>query len=121
MFRVIIAMPREFKDYALLQRTMDRLLANVHDGIVIVCGKDACIGDLGVRYAQERRYLLQDFPSDSERYGPAADYVRNLEMADVADAVVAFWDEENRVVKHMLDVGEQHGLKTRVVRYVPFG
>lgn len=38
MFRVIIAGGRDFNNYPGLAQTMDRLLANVTDEIVIVCG-----------------------------------------------------------------------------------
>ena len=38
MFRVIIAGGRDYNNYAQLERAMDRLLSNITDEIVIVCG-----------------------------------------------------------------------------------
>lgn len=38
MFRVIVAGGRDFNNYAGLAQKLDKLLANVTDEIVIVCG-----------------------------------------------------------------------------------
>ena len=38
MFRVIIAGCRDFNDYELLERSMDKLLVNITEDIAVVCG-----------------------------------------------------------------------------------
>ena len=38
-------------------------------------------------------------------------------MADVADAVIAFWNGESHGTKHMIDIAEEKGLKTKVINY----
>ena len=38
-------------------------------------------------------------------------------MAQVADAVIAFWDGESHGTKHMIDIAEEKGLDKRVVNY----
>lgn len=116
MFRVILSVPREFRNYALLCQTMDKLLAQIHDHIVIVCGQDACLDNLCEKYAHERHYKLHLFPSDWERWGDAADYIRNEEMGDAADALVAFFDGKCRQVKQMIDIGHRNGLNVRTVK-----
>ena len=104
MFRVIIAGGRDFADYTLLSKTMDEYLSSISDDISIVCGQARGADTLGEQYAKER-------------YGKAAGYIRNTEMAKNADALVAFWDGASFGTKHMIATAEQLHLDVHVVRY----
>ena len=115
MFRVIVACGQDFQDYPRLQRTMDRLLANVHEEIMIVSGQQCGLSSPAEQYAKERRHSVRVVPSLHDKYGPAADYVRNLEMVDCADALIAFWDSQNECVKHMIEMAQNKKLNIRVI------
>lgn len=117
MFRVIIAGGRDFANYALLSKTMDEYLSEVTDDIFIVCGQSRGADTLGEQYAKEHGYNVQYFPAEWKRYGKAAGYIRNTEMANNADALVAFWDGHSLGTKHMIATAEQNHLKIHVVRY----
>lgn len=117
MFRVIIAGSRDFSDYIRLRNTMDYLLQNKTDDICIVCGEARGADALGRRYAEERGYKILSFPANWEEHGRKAGYLRNVEMAKNADALVAFWDGESRGTKHMIDISRKHGLQIRIIRY----
>jgi hypothetical protein len=119
MYKVIIAGTRTFNDYALLQREVDEALREMNpDGapIKIVSGGARGADKLGERYARERGYALEIYPADWERYGKRAGYIRNKEMAEVADALIAFWDGESRGTRMMIGLAQDHGLDVRVVR-----
>lgn len=117
MFRVIIAGSRGFGDYIRLKNTMDHLLQNKTDDICVVCGEARGADALGRRYAEERGYKILSFPANWEEHGRKAGYLRNVEMAKNADALVAFWDGESRGTKHMIDISRKHGLQIRIIRY----
>ncbi len=117
MFRVIIAGGRDFKDYALLSSTMNHLLSNIKDDIAVVCGKARGADTLGEQYAKEHGYMVQYFPADWKRYGKAAGYIRNTEMAKNADALLAFWDGHSLGTRHMIEIARKHGLNVRIKRY----
>ena len=38
-------------------------------------------------------------------------------MAEVADALIAFWDGQSRGTKSMIDLAKRKGLQLAVVRY----
>lgn len=117
LFRVIIAGTREFRDYGTLRDTCNRLLAEkqrTHD-IVVVSGTARGADSLGERYARERGYQLRRFPADWERYGKAAGYRRNSQMADNADALIAFWDGQSRGTKNMIEMAKKKKLEIRIV------
>lgn len=117
MFRVIIAGGRDFGDYPLLSGTMDNLLRNITEEIVVVCGQARGADTLGEQYAKERGYRVDYYPADWKRYGKRAGYLRNEQMARNADALVAFWDGESRGTKLMIELAKKYGLKVRVQRY----
>lgn len=118
MFRVIIAGGREFDDYEYLKKTMDYLLHNITEEIFVVCGMARGADTLGERYAKERGYEIHYFPADWDKHGKSAGYIRNREMAENADALVAFWDGKSRGTKNMIMLARQQGLKVRVIYYL---
>lgn len=117
MFRVIIAGGRLFDDYIYLKESMDYLLQNINDEIIVVCGKARGADTLGEKYAKERGYVINYFPADWDKHGKAAGYIRNEEMAKNADALVAFWDGKSRGTKNMIELANQYGLRVRVRKY----
>lgn len=117
MFRVIIAGGRNFTDYELLKATMDKLLCNITDEITIVCGQAKGADTIGEQYAKEKGYAVAYYPANWKQYGKRAGYLRNEQMAQKADALVAFWDGESRGTKHMIDLAKRCGLKVRVKKY----
>ena len=117
MFRVIIAGGRDFQDYDLLTKTMDRLLSNIKDDIEVVCGMARGADTLGEQYAIERGFSVRYFPADWNRYGKSAGFIRNAEMAENADALVAFWDGQSHGTRNMIETATSRGLKVRVKRY----
>lgn len=117
MFRVIIAGGRDFSDYQLLRKKMDILLSEVADEIVIVCGMARGADRLGEQYAKAKDFRIDYYPANWGKYGKRAGYIRNEQMAQNADALVAFWDGKSRGTKHMIETAQKSGLKIRVIYY----
>lgn len=117
MFRVIIAGTRTFDDYELLKKTMDHLLQNIDDEIIVICGEARGADTLGKKYAKERGYKVRSFPANWELYGKKAGMIRNRRMAMAADALVAFHDGVSPGTKNMIEEAKARGLKVRVKRY----
>ena len=45
---------------------------------------------------------FEDISADWDYYGKAAGFIRNIEMADNADALIAFWDNKSKGTGHMI-------------------
>lgn len=114
--KVIIAGGRDFNDYELLKDKCDKIL-NSQIEITIVSGGANGADYLGEKYAKEREYELIIFPADWNKYGKSAGPIRNTQMAENSDALIAFWDGKSRGTKHMIDVATKLGLKVRIVNY----
>ena len=116
-FRVIVAGGRDFSDYEYLRNSLDFLLQNVTGPIVIVSGTARGADKLGEQYAAERGYAVLRFPADWDRFGKAAGYIRNEQMAKNADALVAFWDGKSKGTLNMIDVANKYGRLVRIKQY----
>jgi hypothetical protein len=115
-FKVIIAGGRDFSDYQLLVEKCDKYLAN-KTNIEIVSGTAKGADSLGERYAKDKGYSVKTFPADWAAFGKRAGYLRNEQMANYANALIAFWDGESRGTKHMIDIATEKGLLVKVTPY----
>lgn len=118
--KIIIAGGRDFKDYMLLKNKCDYYLSKAisnEDEIIIVSGTANGADKLGEKYAKEKGYAIERHPAKWNELGKRAGYIRNKEMAEVSDALIAFWDEKSRGTKHMIDLATKKNLHVRVVNY----
>ncbi len=120
MIRVIIAGSRTFNDYPFLESKLDFLFSKAierGEEIIIISGKAKGADSLGERYALDRGFSVEEYPAEWERYGKSAGYRRNVQMAEVATHLVAFWDGQCRGTKHMIDIANERNLIVRVITY----
>lgn len=121
-YRVIIAGSRSFNDYKLLQSKCDKILQNIQKehNIIIVSGTARGADRLGERYAQERQYQVERYPADWKRFSLSAGPIRNREMADHADALIAFWDGISRGTTNMIRTAQKGGLSVRIIPFTNY-
>lgn len=119
IYKIIIAGGRDFMDYNLLKEKVNKILQEkkVTHKIVIISGCARGADTLGLRYASENAFDVEEYPADWDKYGKKAGYVRNVEMAENADALIAFWDGKSKGTKHMIDIATERNLPIRVIRY----
>lgn len=116
-YRLVIAGSRDFNDYTLLSKAVDKHLGDKVDNakIIIISGTAPGADQLGERYAKERGYKLECYPADWGHYGKAAGPVRNMNMANVADDVIVFWDGESSGTKNMIETAKAKNIPCTVV------
>lgn len=117
MLRVIIAGGRDFNNYELLKKTTNEFLSNFDEEPCIVCGRARGADTLGEKFAREYGYKIRYFPADWNTYGKAAGFIRNTEMADNADALIAFWDGKSSGTKHMIETAQRKHIDVHVEMY----
>lgn len=112
--KVIIAGGRDFSDYETLSSNCDRILQNVKK-VEIISGRCSGADELGERYARERGYKIKLFPAQWGTLGRKAGPIRNKQMAEYSDALIAFWDGESKGTGGMIGLAEENGLQINVV------
>lgn len=114
--KVIIAGGRDYNPYNGII-PLKRFLSKVGlvDNLELVSG--TAKGADQIPYLMGSGYVVKEFPADWAKNGKAAGYIRNAEMADYADYLVAFWDGNSRGTKNMIEVAKRKGLKVKVFKY----
>jgi predicted Rossmann fold nucleotide-binding protein DprA/Smf involved in DNA uptake len=118
-FKVIIAGSRGFSNYKLLREQCNKFLREKRktSNIIVVSGHARGADTLGEKYAQDEGFTLEIYPAQWKKVGKRAGYRRNEQMAEVADALIAFWDGSSKGTKHMIDIMNEKNLLVRVVEY----
>lgn len=68
----------------------------------VVCGDAAGADSLGASWAQKNNIPVKHFTANWEMYGKTAGHIRNAEMAEYADGLIAFWDGKSKGTKNMI-------------------
>lgn len=71
---------------------------------------------IGEFYAEVHGIPVQLFPADWSKHGRMAGPIRNRQMAENAEALIAVWDGKSRGTQHMIKTANQKGLKVFVHR-----
>jgi predicted Rossmann fold nucleotide-binding protein DprA/Smf involved in DNA uptake len=114
--KVIIAGGREFSNFQLMFEKCEEILKEIED-VEIVSGTARGADKMGEHYAGLKKFDVKKFPADWNKYGKAAGYVRNKEMAEYADMLIAFWDGKSSGTKSMIDLATERNLEVFVVNY----
>jgi hypothetical protein len=69
----------------------------------VVSGKAAGVDSIGEVWALEHGIPIKEFPADWSRFGKRAGHIRNAQMGDYSDALIAIWDGESRGTANMID------------------
>lgn len=97
--KIIIAGGRDFNNYYILEKVLNSFKELIDE---VISGDARGADELGARWATSNNIHVNHFPADWDYYGKAAGFIRNIEMADNADALIAFWDNKSKGTKHMI-------------------
>lgn len=117
--RVIIAGGRDFNNYKILCKVCDHMLSK-QNNIEIISGGANGADKLGEKYANERGYKIKQFLAKWDLYGKSAGFIRNEQMAEYGEALIAFWDESSKGTEHMIELAKKYELKIKISSYDKF-
>ena len=124
MYKIIVAGSRDFNDYELLKLEINNFITNCENNlnasnnkIEIISGNARGADKLGEKYAKEYNYSCSIKPADWNKYGKRAGYLRNADMAQEANALIAFWDGKSKGTNHMIQLAKQANLTIKIVLY----
>lgn len=108
---VIVAGSRSIQD-VLTAAGQQRIVFNAIDNSPfdpseIVSGTARGVDQLGEEYAEEHGLDIERFPANWEEHGRQAGPIRNTEMAEYADALVAIHVNDSRGTADMIDTATE--------------
>lgn len=116
MTKVIIAGSRTFNNYSLLKEICDDFLQGFED-IEIVCGMAIGADLLGYNYAISKGYPIKEFIPNWKKFGKKAGMLRNREMANYGNILIAFWDGFSTGTSNMIQEARKRKLVVKIVNY----
>jgi len=105
--KVIIAGSRNITNYDAL---CEMVLRSKLDITEVVSGGARGVDRMGEAWAGYYNIPIRIFPADWFRSGKAAGYIRNEEMANYADALIALWDGKSYGTANMINLAKKKDL-----------
>ena len=115
--RIIVAGCRNVTDEKTVERILSGYIA-VKD--VVITGGCRGVDQIAHDWAHRMFAKNEVHQADWETHGKAAGPMRNRQMAEDADLLVAFWDGMSRGTKNMIEVAFARRIETHV-HFVPTG
>lgn len=116
--RIIIAGSRNFNDYELVKKTVEKL---IESDTIIISGTANGADKLGERFAEEFNLKLVKMPANWKTYGKSAGIIRNQKMSNFAKEkegiLVAFWDGKSNGTKEMIKIAKKDNLEVHVILF----
>lgn len=97
--KIIIAGSRGCTDPRYLDYALGRSAFPITE---VVCGGASGADQLGKDWAVDADIPLAMYLADWDRYGSRAGIIRNIEMGQYADGLIALWDGWSRGTEHMI-------------------
>ena len=119
--RVIIAGGIDFTNVNVMAETLNNLQDVDHvieiEKLTLICGMARGADLTAYKLFREVGLPVEAYPADWDQYGKQAGFIRNTQMAGVADMLIAFWDGQSRGTAHMIDTARKHKLNVLVFDY----
>jgi hypothetical protein len=109
--RVIIAGSRTITHKEVVEEAVRRSGFQITE---VVSGCAIGVDSLGEEVARDLAMPVKQFPADWRRLGKKAGFLRNQQMADYADALIAVWDGKSRGTQDMVRRARKAGLQVFV-------
>jgi predicted nucleic acid-binding protein len=110
--KVIIAGSRDITDYQFVKEAIEAAIETsgfVITEVIFGCAKG--VDTLGEKWARENNIPIAHFPADWKQYGKRAGHLRNSQMADYGEALIAARIDETPGTTNMIEIAEKKGLK----------
>lgn len=109
--KVIIAGSRIISNSLIIDEAIEKADFQITE---VVSGCARGVDTLGELWAIANGIPVRRFPADWTKYGKSAGFIRNQEMANYADALIAVWDGKSRGTADMINRAKKHGLEIYV-------
>ena len=115
--KILICGSRNITDYERCVEYISKIIkTNALTPTVIIHGGARGADTIANTFAIQHRLPTLVFKPDWST-GKSAGYIRNGQMVEIADAVIAIWDGQSRGTNHTINLGIEKGVPTFVVNY----
>ena len=85
----------------------------------IISGGAKGIDSCAAEFAKSNSLKLTEILPDYKSLGKAAPIIRNKQIVDSADFVIAFWDGKSKGTKSMINLAKEYKKPIRIIKITP--
>lgn len=115
--KLIIAGSRSITDITTVEAAIKSSMIDISKITEVVSGTASGVDKLGEQWAKSKKLNIHQMPADWNKHGKKAGAIRNKQMGDYADMLVAVWDGKSKGTKQMIDY--MHSLNKRTYVFLP--
>lgn len=119
--KLIIAGGRDYTDGEAMLSEINKMNGTIlpknGTGIELVCGMARGADMTAFTLFNAAGFPIHKYAADWDKYDKRAGFIRNSEMADVADMLIAFWDGQSRGTRHMIQCMIDRNKPYHVINY----
>jgi predicted Rossmann fold nucleotide-binding protein DprA/Smf involved in DNA uptake len=122
-FKVAVVGSRQFADYNKLSSTIHQILSHYdfdhpqHIKVEFVSGGASGADQLCEKYAKDNGCSIKIFHANWNLYGKKAGPLRNQQIVNYADIIIAFWNGRSRGTKNTLTLAKQLSKKHYICKF----
>lgn len=109
--KVAVIGSRGFTNYDLLKNELDKYTISM-----IISGGAIGADKLAEKYAKENNIKTQIIYPDWNTYGRGAGLIRNKDIVNESDIVIAFWDGTSKGTKFSIDYANKNNKKINMIK-----
>lgn len=113
---VAIVGSRTFDNYLLLKETLD-IINDCNNIKMIISGGARGADKLGERYAKENDIETLIFIPDWKKFGKSAGFIRNKDIVENSDKVVAFWDGKSKGTLSSINLAKKLNKELEIIKF----
>jgi hypothetical protein len=118
-FKLIVAGGRDFNNMLLMDTFIMKYVKSLPDdqSVSIVSGMAKGADRLAFEWAKAQNCKCYEMPADWNTHGRRAGFLRNNDMANVSQGLLAFHDGVSKGTQHMIAIARNKNLNVRVIQY----
>lgn len=102
---------RNFVNYGIVCSILDEYTDITH----IVSGGARGADYLGKKYAEEKNLEYIEFPAEWDKYGRSAGFIRNKDIVNNSDIIIAFWDGISKGTENTINYARKQKKEVRII------
>ena len=115
--KVAIIGSRDFNDYNYMCEMMDDFTKCHFTITTIISGGAKGADSLGEKWAEDNNLPTEIYKPDWKKYGRSAGYIRNADIVDNSQHVIAFWDGNSKGTLNSVDRAKKNKIAVTIYEY----
>lgn len=114
--KLAIVGSRSFNDYDLMSKTIESLVS-INNIECIISGGASGADSLAETFAKLNGIELIVYQAEWDKYGKSAGMIRNADIVNASDGVIAFWDGFSKGTANSISKAEKTNKLIKIIRY----